>query len=333
MTKKTSPRPRIALLSTGGTIAGQTQAAGGYLPGVLAPQALLQAVPQLADLALVSAEMIASVGSANISTTLWIQLAQRISSLFERNETDGVVITHGTDTLEETAYFLSLVLPANRPVVLVGAMRPADALGADGPANLHHAVALAASAQAIGHGPLVVMNEQVYGARDVQKISASSITAFAAPNGGVLGQVWGDQVRIHVAPLSNRAPLFSIPDAGENLPRVDILYAHAGQPTDLIDAVLAQGARGLVLAGVGAGNAPDAVLTALRRVAERGIAVVRASRTGGGYVGRSGEIDDQACGFVTAGNLPPAKARILLMMALAQGMDFAALCQVFAQCG
>jgi len=328
-----NPLPRIALLTTGGTIAGQVQAAGGYRPAVLGPQALLASVPQLAELANLSAESLATISSPNVSISFWIALAQRITRLFECDETDGVVVTHGTDTLEETAYFLSLVLPAERPLVLVGAMRPADALGAEGPANLWHAVALAASVQAVGHGPLVLMNEQVYGARDVQKISASHLCAFAAPNGGVLGEVWGNLVRMHAPPLMDREPLFALPEDSEHVPRVDILYAHADQSDDLVDAAVARGARGLVLAGVGAGNAPDAVLAALRRAAGRGIAVVRASRTGSGYVGRNGEIDDEASGFIAAGNLPPAKARILLMLALAQGASVADLRRWFAQCG
>jgi len=325
--------PRVTLLATGGTIAGQVQAAGGYRPAVLGPHALLQSVPHLGDLARMNAEQLAAISSPNVSSAFWIRLAQRVTELFERDEADGVVVTHGTDTLEETAYFLSLVVPAGRPLVLVGAMRPADAPGADGPANLLHAVALAASAQAAGHGPLVLMNEQVYGARHVQKISASSITAFASPGGGVLGEVWGDQVRMHAPPLSDRAPLFAIPGDSECLPRVDVLYAHADQSADLVDMLVEQGARGLVLAGVGSGNAPDAVLAALRRAAERGVAVVRASRIGSGYVGRNGEVDDDASGFIAAGSLPPAKARILLMLALAQGDDVAALRRLFAQRG
>jgi len=327
--------PRVTLLSTGGTIAGQAHDAGsGYQPAVLGPQTLMEAVPQLARVAHVTAEQFASIGSPNMSASLWIGLAQRIIALFARDQADGVVITHGTDTLEETAYFLSLVLPAGRPVVLVGAMRPAGVPGADGPANLWHAVALAASPQAAGHGPLVVMNEQVYSARDVQKVSASGVATFAAPNAGRLGEVFGDHVLLRAAQhAGNNGAWFKVPDDSKRLPRVDILYAYAGQPADLIEAVLAQGARGVVLAGVGAGNAPDAVLAALRRGAEQGVAVVRASRIGCGYVGCHGEIDDEACGFIAAGNLPPAKARILLMLALANGHDRVGLRRLFADHG
>jgi len=327
--------PRITLLTTGGTIAGQaSEGRSGYQPAVLGPRALVDAVPQLSRLANLSAESFASIGSPNMSADLWIRLAQRITELFGGDQADGVVVTHGTDTLEETAYFLSLVLPAGRPLVLVGAMRPAGVPGADGPANLWHAVALAASPQAAGRGPLVLMNEQVYSARDVQKVSASGVAAFAAPGGALLGEVFGDDVLMRVPlPENSNSPVFTIPEDSKRLPRVDILYAHADQSADLVDAALAQGARGLVLAGVGAGNAPDAVLAALRRAAESGIAVVRSSRIACGYVGRHGEIDDQACGFIAAGKLPPAKARILLMLALTNGCDLAGLRQLYAAHG
>lgn len=325
--------PRIAVLATGGTIAGQASGTGGYQSAVLGPQALLQAVPQLAGLARLSAETVASVGSQNISAAVWIALARRISALFEGGEADGVVVTHGTDTLEETAFFLSLVLPAAWPVALVGAMRPADAPGADGPANLLHAVALAASGQAAGRGPLVVMNEQVYDARGVQKISASGVVAFAAPNGGLQGEVHGTQVVMRAPLPAAGAARFDIPGVAEEMPRVEVLYAHADQRADLIDWLAAQGARGLVLAGVGGGNAPDAVLSALRRAVGHGVAVVRASRTGGGCVGRNGEVDDDACGFIAAGGLPPAKARILLMLGLARGCGPAELRELFDRYG
>jgi len=344
--------PRIVLLATGGTIAGQSSAAGGYRSGVFDAEALAAAVPALTTLAQWRAETLAHTGSQNMTVAIWLHLARRITALFAAQGSeavDGVVITHGTDTLEETAYFLSLVLPATRPVVLVGAMRPADALGADGPANLLHAVALAASPQAHGHGPLVVANEQIYGARDVQKISASHLHAFAAPNGGALGQVYGAHVMLRaVAPPASPIARFAIPEHAR-LPRVEIVYACADQDGTTVDALVTalaapitsttpgvpaqQPLRGIVLAGTGAGNASQAVLAALTRAAQAGIVVVRASRTGSGVVVAGGEIDDIACGFIAAGGLAPAKARILLMLGLHQGCDLAALRQHFAAQG
>ena len=322
--------PRVTVLATGGTIAGQADEQGGYRSAVLGPEALLGAVPQLAGLARLQAEQIASVGSQNMSVAIWVQLAKRITTLFERGEADAVVVTHGTDTMEETAFFLSLVLPTSWPLVLTGAMRPAGAAGEDGPANLLHAVALASSPQSVGRGPLVLMNEQVYSAQGVQKISASSITAFAAPNGGMVGEVYGHRVMFRSPVPASQPALFSCPQDGQ-LPRVDILYAYADQDGAIVDAMVERGARGVILAGVGAGNATDAVMAALQRAAQQGVVVVRASRTGSGHVGRNGEVDDDARGFVAAGSLPPAKARVLLMLALAQHYDKDALHACFAQ--
>jgi len=337
----TTTLPRITLLTTGGTIAGQStgQNAGAYRAGVIGADALLAAVPGVATLANIRSEAIANIGSQYITFAIWRRLAQRITDLFANDEADGIVITHGTDTLEETAFFLSLVLQPARPVVLVGAMRPADALSADGPANLHHAFAVAASKQAHGLGPLVVANEQIYRARGVQKISASHLHAFASPNGGALGQVYGSQVILRIpAPAAATPPSarFAIPP-DDRLPRVEIVTACADQGGEAIAALMtAPGApplRGIVLAGMGAGNASHAVLDALARAAKAGVAVVRASRTGSGFVGVSGDIDDDALGFATAGGLPPAKVRILLMLALAAGDDLAAIRQHFAELG
>jgi len=341
---------RVTLLTTGGTIAGQSVAqhgtAGGYRSGVLGADALIAAVPGLAALARLRAQTISDTGSQNMTAAIWLRLARRITELFDADEADAVVITHGTDTLEETAYFLSLVLPPARPVVLVGAMRPADALSADGPANLLHAVALAASREAYGLGPLVVANEQIYRARGVQKVSASHLQAFASPNGGAVGQVYGSQVIMRIpAPQSAPQPAaasvlkparFAIPENAV-WPRVEIFYACADQDGALIDMLMAPAVappvRGIVLAGTGAGNASRAVLDALQRAVQAGIVVVRASRTGSGFVGAGGEIDDAAHGFVAAGGLPPAKARVLLRLALAANEDLAAIRQHFAEQG
>jgi len=336
--------PRITLLTTGGTIAGQSAGqptTGGYRSGVLGADALVAAVPGLATLAQLKSEAIANTGSQNMNAAIWLRLARRVTALFAADDADAVVITHGTDTLEETAFFLSLVLPPARPVVLVGAMRPADAVSADGPANLLHAVALAASREAVGLGPLVVANEQIYRARGVQKISASHLHAFASPNGGAIGQVYGSRVILRI-PAAASTPQFTPParfaipdDAG--LPRVEIFYACADQDGALIDMLIAPAVmppvRGIVLAGTGAGNASRAVLDALQRAVQAGVVVVRASRTGSGYVGAGGEIDDTACGFVAAGGLPPAKARVLLRLALAANHDLAAIRQHFAELG
>lgn len=322
--------PVIALLATGGTIAGaQTgEPSGAYRAGSLPVEQLLSAVPGLDRLARLQAEQVASVGSQNIGLDTWSVLAGRVAALCADDAVDGVVITHGTDTLEETAYMLSLVLPRAKPVVLVGAMRPATALGADGPANLYNAVALAAHPQAAGRGPLVLMNDEIHEAALVQKMSANGVDAFESPNGGRAGAMHaGQPYFVRPADRSGHPPRYAVPQGA--WPRVDIVYAHAGMDGALIDFAASK-ARGIVLAGVGDGNASDAALQALERAAAQGVAVVRATRTGSGRVGRNVEVDDDARGFLAAGSLNPQKARVLLMLALASGVERAALQPLFA---
>ncbi len=334
--------PEIHVLATGGTIAGvaDPEAAVRYSAAALNADALIAAVPGLDRLARIQTEQIASVGSQNMSHTIWLALAARVRALMANDKVDGVVITHGTDTLEETAYFLSLALGREKPVVLVGAMRPADALSADGPGNLARAVALAGDPRAAAYGPLVVMNDTIHRARDLQKMAASGIVAFASPNGGPAGAMHGVRAHFFGPPPADLHsaesdadppyPAFPIHDAvtAEQLPAVAIVYAHVGMSADMIDAMAATHV-GLVLAGVGEGNASDPAWTALRRAADRGVAVVRSSRCGSGAVIAQGEIDDRGWGTIAANDLNPQKARVLLMLALHVGATVAALQNIF----
>ncbi len=326
-------RPVVAVLATGGTIAGAQASAtdAGYRAGSFSVHQLLEAVPQLSDVADICAEQVANVGSQNMTHGVWRALAGRVDAHCRDASVDGIVITHGTDTLEEAAYFLSLVIASDKPIVLVGAMRPATALGAEGPANLYNAVALAASGQARGRGPLVVMNEDIHYARDVQKIACAGISAFASPNRGRAGVMHGGAPvfysrndTVHTT-QSEFAPA---PPEEAAWPRVDIVYAHADMQPDTID-FLASRADGIVLAGVGDGNATDLAMQALRRAAASGVVVVRSSRCGSGLVGRDVEIDDAAWGFAAARDLNPQKARVLLMLALTRTRDVAAVQRYF----
>ena len=312
--------PVIAVLATGGTIAGAQAdtASHAYQAGALGVERLLDAVPGLAQLAEIQAEQVASVGSQNMTYAVWATLAHRIDSLCQDSSVDGIVVTHGTDTLEETAYFLSLVIRHDKPLVLVGAMRPATAPGADGPANLFHAVALAGCEAARGRGPLVVMNEDIHYAREVQKVACAGVNAFASPNRGRAGVMRGTRAQFFSRndTVYGTASEFSIEMLNAvTWPRVDVVHAGVDMGSDLID-FLATKAQGLVLAGVGDGNATDIAMRALQRAAAQGVAVVRASRTGTGRVGRNVEVDDDAAGFIAAGELSPQKARILLMLGL-----------------
>lgn len=318
--------PRIALIATGGTIAGaQTETSGsGYKSGALSVDTLLEAIPSLASLAQIQAEQLVNVGSQNMTYAVWHALARRVDELLRSDAVDGVVITHGTDTLEETAYFLSLVLPHAKPVVLVGAMRPATAISADGPRNIHSAVAVAASAQAKDRGPLVVMNDEVHYARHVQKMACGGVDAFDSPNAGRAGVVRGNRVTFYgqsgiaSAAAAKVFPLDQLP--ATVWPRVDIAYACADMDGVLID-FMASHAQGIVLAGVGDGNATDAAVDALMNAARNGVAVVRSTRCGAGSVGRNIEVDDDHGGFIAAYELNPQKARVLLTLALMSRRD------------
>jgi L-asparaginase len=274
-------------------------------------------------LAALHVEQIANVPSQDISEAIWLALAARIRHIIDQDEAEGVVITHGTDTLEETAFFLHNVLPADKPVVLTGAMRPSDAPDADGPADLRAAVQVAAGPLSRGRGVLVVMNGAIHDPRWVVKTHTTAVQAFESPEAGPVGAVTSnaDSAAIrYFAPVSvaRRVP-FALPQTAL-LPRVMIVYAHADMDAALVDHALQDGVRGIVLAGLGNGNAPQAVLAALARAVRQGVSVVRASRVSAGRVSRNVEVDDDASGFVAAGSLNPQKARVLLQLSIADGI-------------
>lgn len=313
---------RVRVLATGGTIAGSglSEADPDYRPGEIAVDALLRSVPRVASLADVTGEQIAQIGSQDMDDTLWLRLAARVNALFAEDGADGVVITHGTDTLEETAYFLHLVIASDRPVVLTGAMRPATSLSPDGPLNLYNAVAVAADPDSAGRGAIVVLNDDLHSGRDVTKSHTSDVQAFVSPGHGLLGTASYGRIRYYRRP--SRLHTFSSEwrvDELSSLPRVDILYAHAGMPVDLIEASVSLGARGLVIAGMGNGNPTATATRALAEVARRGIVVVRSTRVVSGDVTRNAEVDDDALGFVSADQLNPQKARVLLKLILTRG--------------
>jgi L-asparaginase len=324
--------PRLRLLATGGTIAG-AQTGGdqrGYKAAAFSMDALIAAVPQLSALAKLEVEQVSAIGSQDMDDATWLKLAARAQAAVDAPDIAGVVITHGTDTMEETAFFLNLVVRSEKPVVLVGAMRPATAISADGPMNLYNAVAVAAAAETRGRGVLVVANDEIHFAREVAKTNTTQVGTFRATHRGLAGVVnagrlhlYGPPVRRHTASSEfNLAHL-------ETLPRVEIIYAHAGMRPDLIDAAVKSGAAGLVIAGVGDGNLAAPALAAAAEAVRAGVAVVRSSRTGGGVVERNVEIDDDRLGFIAADELNPPKARVLLMLGLTRTRDPGALQEMF----
>jgi len=332
VTAADAPRSHIVILATGGTIAGsaETGTQAGYDSGQVGVDVLINAVPQLAELAKVSGEQIANVGSQDMSDAIWLKLAKRINELLASDAVDGIVITHGTDTIEETAFFLNLVVRSAKPVVLTAAMRPSTALSADGPLNIFNAVAVAADPDAAGRGVLVVVNDDIIGARGITKTSTTDVQTFMSPERGLIGVSAYGKNRYFRFPyrLHTSESTFSI-DGVDTLPRVDILYANADMSTDLIDASVAHGAKGLVIAGVGNGNMTGAALEALERARKKGVAVVRSTRVPSGFVGRNIEVDDDALGLVASGELNPAKARVLLKLALLRTSDPEAIQKYF----
>ncbi|WP_029003582.1 asparaginase [Azorhizobium doebereinerae] len=310
--------PHIVILATGGTIAGAADPRSGlgYNAGAISADALIASVPGISAHARLSAEQISAIGSQDMSEEVWLKLAARIDALDKTADVAGIVITHGTDTLEETALFLDLATRTDKPVVLVGAMRPATAVSADGPRNLLEAVMVAASPQARGRGALVVLNDTIHGARDVTKTDTVSVQTFRSPNFGPVGGVSPDRVVFYAAPASRQ----SFPSKGGPLPQVEIVYAYAGVDARPVEAARAAGARGIVLAGVGDGNASKATIAALQAAAKAGVVVVRSSRTGAGPVLRNIELNDDELGFVAAAFYNPAKARVLLQLLLANGV-------------
>ncbi|MGI4860498.1 MAG: asparaginase [Janthinobacterium lividum] len=336
--------PRVLILATGGTIAGAAGSAAQslqYQAGALTLDVLLAAVPGLDRLAVIEAQQFAAIDSKDASLDFLCSLSREVMTALARDDVDGIVITHGTDTLEETAYWLHLTVGSDKPVVMTAAMRPATALSADGPANLFDAVTLAAAPAARGQGVLVAFANRIHSARDVVKASSHAVNAFASPEQGALGWVQDGRVAFTRTMQGAHAALHTSASrfarvAGwrvAELAGVDIVVSYAGVSPRQIDALLdgAAGAvAGVVVAGTGNGSMHADLQQALSRLARAGVAVVRSSRTLEVRVTRGAALDDAALGFVASGTLNPYKARLLLLLALSDAViEPAALQAVF----
>ena len=320
--------PRVIVLATGGTIAGQSdpRAADAYNAGSVGAQQLIKAVPGVDKLARLSTEQVASIGSQDMNDSVWFQLARRIQQISDKNEADAVVITHGTDTLEETAFFLDKVLHTDKPVVLVGSMRPSNAMSADGPNNLYEAVEVASCDKTSGRGVMIVLNDRIEGARWATKTNTTSVQTFRSPDSGSIGYVDPASVRFMSSQHAPHQAGLALPAAG-TLPRVEIIYGHSNMDGVQIDDAVANNAKGVVLAGVGDGNTSIAALAALERAVKKGVVVVRSTRVGSGFVIRNVEVDDDKSGFIVSLDLNPQKARILTQLLIANGVTSAAQMQ------
>lgn len=312
-------KPGVTIYATGGTIAGASKSntdTTDYKPGALGVEVLINAVPELKDVATISGEQISNVGSFDMNTDILLKLAKSINRKLAESGTAGVVITHGTDTTEETAFFLDLTVGSPKPVVVVGAMRPATAISADGPMNLLEAVTLAAAPQAQNRGTMVVLNDRIASGFYITKTNATVMDTFKAAEQGYLGAFIGGVPKFYFEPARPVGkPSFDVSKI-EKLPKVAVLYAHQESDVDLLDAAVKGGAKGLVIAGVGNGNVPTPVKAKIKELSAAGIPVVISTRTGSGFV--TPKTDGIGSGIYN-----PQKARILLQLALAQGADLA----------
>jgi len=326
--------PLVVVLSTGGTIAGRggsSTSLSEYKAGEILGEQLVEAVPEIKQYANVRVEQVVNIGSTNLTTAVWLKLAQRINEIFSTDpRVAGVVITHGTNTLEETAYFLNLTVKHDKPVVLVGAQRPATAISADGPLNLLNAIRTAGSSEARGKGALIVMNDEINGARDVTKSNTYRAEAFRSGELGFLGYVDADKVTFYRA-STKRHTARSEFDVSRltSLPKVEIHYSYLEAGTAPIKALGEAGVGGIVVAGTGAGGMSDperAAIKALGPIDARPV-VVRSNRTGNGRVISRKDYDAE--GMVAGDNLNPQKCRILLMLALTKTRDLTEIRRMF----
>lgn len=312
-------KANVVILATGGTIAGAAGSGvqSGYTSGQVTIDAMVNAVPDITKLATIKGEQISNVGSQDMSFDIMLKLAKRINELNASADCDGIVITHGTDTMEETAYFLNLVAKTEKPVVLVGSMRPSTAVSADGPLNLYNAVAVAADPNAKNRGVLLVMNDWIHSAQTLTKVSTTAVQTFMSPIRGLIGTSAYGKNEYYRYPhqLYGTKTEFSV-DGVTKLPRVDIIYGDADMSADLIDASVKLGAKGIVIAGVGNGNMNKSSLDACARAAKAGVIVVRSTRVATGNVDRNVEVNDDQLGLVASADLNPQKSRILLSVAL-----------------
>lgn len=327
-------KPNIHILATGGTIAGTGSSAttSQYTAGQVAIGTLLDAVPQIKDIANVTGEQIVSIGSQDMNDQVWLTLANRINELLASPECDGIVVTHGTDTMEETAYFLNLTVHSDKPVVLTGAMRPSTAMSADGPLNLYNSVVTAASKESYGRGVMIVMNGLILGAHSTQKMNTVDVQTFQAPDAGPLGYVYNSRPYYNMQTLKRHTTqsVFDVKGLKE-LPKVGIVYAYSNIDADVMEPFLTKGYKGIIHAGLGNGNYHKNIFPSLLEARKKGILVVRSSRVPTGPTTLYDEVDDEKYEFVASWELNPQKARVLLMLALTKTNDWREIQKYFEE--
>ena len=325
-------KPNVVVLATGGTIAGAGASAvnsATYTAAKVPVDKLLAGLPELSNIANVSGEQVFQIASESFTNKELLTLARRVNELAKQPGVDGIVVTHGTDTLEETGYFLNLVVPTDKPIVVVGSMRPGTAISADGALNLLGAVATAASKDSAGKGVLVSMNDNIDSARDVAKLTNIKTNAFAS-QWGPLGMVVEGKTYWFRAPVKRhtKGSEFNIEQITD-LPAVDIVYGYGNVPATAIDALGKAGVKAIVHAGTGNGSVADRIVPKLNELRQKGVVIVRSSRVPAGFVLRNAEQPDDKYDWVVAHDLNPQKARLLAAVALTRTQDTRQLQRIF----
>ena len=325
-------KAKIRIIATGGTIAGVSKSATetNYKAGELGINTLLSAVPEVKNLADVSGEQLVKIGSQDMNDDVWLKLAKRCNELLNKEGYDGVVITHGTDTMEETAYFLNLTVHSKKSVVLVGAMRPSTAMSADGPLNLYDAVAVAANKVSEGKGVMVAMNDIILDAKSVIKTNTTSVQTFQSANGGSIGYIYNGKPYFtrNVENKTTYQSDFNV-DNLSALPKVGIVYGYSNASELPMKAFMDAKYDGIIHAGVGNGNFYHTIFDLAVQAQKDGIQIVRSSRVPTGETTLEAEVDDAQYHFVASQGLNPQKARVLLMLALTKTKDWQKIQQYF----
>ncbi|CAG9164432.1 asparaginase [Cupriavidus pampae] len=325
-------KANIVIIGTGGTIAGAGASAtntAAYQSAVVPVDKIIASVPEISKVANVKGEQIFQIGSESFNNERLLKLGKRVSELLKQPDVDGIVITHGTDTIEETSYFLNLTLKSDKPVVVVGSMRPGTALGADGALNLYDAVLVASNPASRGKGTLVVLNDEIQTGRDVTKSNTFKTETFRSPFGPLGYVVEGRTLyyRLPARPHTVQTE-FDI-DRIDSLPEVAVVYAYGNVNPASIDAAVKNGAKAIVYAATGNGSVGDYMVEPLKAARAKGVQIVRASRTGSGVVIRNGEQPDDKYDWIVTDDQLPQKARILMALALTRTNDPKALQQIF----
>lgn len=329
---------KIYILATGGTIAGSTKKSqdslnfGSYTSGEKQISQILEEIPSLGKLAQISAEQFVNIGSQDMTSEICLNLARRVDEILR--EFDGVVITHGTDTMEESAYFLNLMINSDKPVILTGAMRNSDSLSSDGALNLYNAISVATNENALKMGVMVVINDEIYSARDVSKTNTNLLNTFMSQNSGKIGVAHYGEVKFYAKSL--RAHTYKTPFCADKISsnlldkfaRVEIIFVHQDIDGAVVRDAIRRGAKGLVIATFGNGNVGSALQNELKFALENGVAIVLSSRTGSGVVSAN-ESENALANFILADNLNPQKARILLLISLLHGLNLAQIADAF----